>query len=166
MLGVCTQCQRVTPGNVPFAGRTLPERVSTGGLRGPGYAVAMTGESAVPRLVRAGAVLVGLQGAAGVVVAIGLLVSGSIGPALMLATAVWLAGFGGALLAMGVSLVLGRRGARTPAIVAQILLLGVSWYAAGPSSQPAYGVPAAVLCIAVLVLLCCPPAQRWATGQD
>lgn len=126
----------------------------------------MTGESAVPRPVRAGGLLVGLQGAAGVVVAVGLLVSGSTGPALMLATAVWFAGFGGVLLAVGVSLVRGRRGARSPAIVAQILLLGVSWYAAGPSSQPAYGVPAAVLCVAVLVLLFCSPALHWASGQD
>ena len=153
------------------AERCVRRRVGTwageaGQRRSPGYARVMTGESAVPRLVRAGGLLVGLQGAAGVVVAIGILVSGSTGLALVLATAVWFAGFGVALLAVGVSLVRGRRGARTPAIVAQILLLGVSWYAAGTSSQPAYGVPAAALCIAVLVLLCCRPALRWATEQD
>lgn len=126
----------------------------------------MTGESTAPRLVRAGGLLVGLQGAAGVVAAVGVLVSGSTGPTLVLATAVWFAGFGVALLAVGVSLVRGRRGARTPAIVAQILLLGVAWYAAGPSSQPAFGVPAAILCVAVLVLLLCPPSLRWALGED
>ncbi|MGH3928897.1 MAG: hypothetical protein ACRDTF_02850 [Pseudonocardiaceae bacterium] len=126
----------------------------------------MTGESDVPRLVQAGGLLVGLQGAAGVVVAIGVLVRGSTGPTLVLATAVWFACVGVALLAVGVSLVRGRRGARTPAIVTQILLLGVSWYAAGTSSQPVYGVPAAALCLAVLVLLCSRPALRWATGQD
>jgi hypothetical protein len=82
----------------------------------------------------------------------------------ILATGAWLAGFGVILLVIGANLVRGRHGARTPAIVAQLLLLGVSWYAAGPSSQPAYGVPAATFCVAVLALLFCPPALRWATG--
>lgn len=80
-------------------------------------------------------------------------------------TAVWLAGFGAILLAVGVNLVRGRHGARTPAIVAQLLLLGVCLYAVGPSSQPGYGISAAVFCVAVLVLLFCPPALRWATGR-
>ncbi|MGH3939801.1 MAG: hypothetical protein ACRDTG_14465 [Pseudonocardiaceae bacterium] len=126
----------------------------------------MTSESDVPRLVQAGGLLVGMQGVAGIVVAIAVLVSGSTGPTLILATAVWFAGLGVALLAIGGSLIRGRRSARTPAIVAQILLLGVCWYATVTSSQPGYGVPAAVFCIAVLVLLCCRPALRWTTGQD
>jgi hypothetical protein len=114
-------------------------------------------------------VCVGLQGVTGIAIAIGLLVSavrGRTGPVPIPATAAWLAGFGIMLLAVGVSLLRGRLGARTPAIVAQLLLLGVCWYAAGPSAQPAYGVPVAALCVAVLVLLFCPPAMRWATGQD
>jgi hypothetical protein len=126
-------------------------------------------DSAVPRPVRAAGVLVGLQGVAGVVVAVGLLVTavqGSAGLTLTLATAGWFAGSGVALLALGVNLTRGGHGARTPVIVAQILLLGVAWYAAGPSSQPGYGVPAAVFCVTVLGLLFCPPAVRWATGQD
>lgn len=131
-----------------------------------GYAGPVTEESAAPHPVRAAGLLVGLQGVLGVVVAAGLLGGGSTGPMPTLATAVWFAGFGAALIAVGVHLIRGRRGARTPAVVAQILLLGVCWYAAGPSSQPAYGVPAAVFCVAVLVLLFCPPAVRWATGQD
>jgi hypothetical protein len=113
-------------------------------------------------------VLVGLQGLAGVAIAVGLLVAaarGHTGPVPVLATGAWLAGFGVILLVVGVNLVQGRRGARTPAIVAQLLLLGVAWYAAGPSSQPAYGVPAVVFCVAVLALLFCPPALRWVTGQ-
>ncbi len=125
--------------------------------------------AAVPRPVQAAGVCVGLQGATGVAIAIGLLVSaarGATGPVPIPITAAWLAGFGVMLLAVGVSLARGRHGARTPAIVAQLLLLGVCWYVAGPSSQPAYGVPAAALCVAVLVLLFCPPAMRWAIGQD
>ncbi len=113
--------------------------------------------------------LVGLQGLVGVAIAVGLLVlavRGRTGPVSILATAAWLAGFGVILLAIGVNLVRGRHGARTPAIVAQLLLLGVCWYAAGPSSQPAYGVPAAAFCATVLVLLFCPPVLRWTTGSD
>ncbi len=128
----------------------------------------MTVAPAVPRSVRVAGGLVGLQGLAGVAIAVELLVAavrGSAGPVPILATAAWLAGFGAILLAVGANLVRGRRGARTPAIVAQLLLLGVCWYAAGPSSQPAYGLPAAAFCVAVLVLLFCPPALRWATAQ-
>lgn len=127
----------------------------------------MTDESAAPRPVRVAGLLVGLQGVAGVVVAVGLLlaaVRGSTGPTL--ATAVWFAGAGAVLIAVGVHLARGRHGARVPAVVAQILLLGVAWYASGPSSRPTYGVPAALFCIAVLVLLFCPPAVRWSIGQD
>lgn len=113
--------------------------------------------------------LVGLQGLAGVAIAVGLLVlavGGRTGPVPIVATAAWMAGFGVILLAISVNLVRGRHGARTPAIVAQLLLLGVCWYATGPSSQPAYGVPVGVFCVAILVLLFCPPALRWATGRD
>ena len=124
-------------------------------------------DPATPRPVRVAGVLVALQGLAGVVIGAGLLVvaaRGGSGPVPIVATAVWFAGFGAILLAIGVNLVRGRHGARSPAIVAQLLMLGVCWYAAGPSSQPAYGVPAAIFCVIVLVLLFCPPALRWATG--
>jgi len=127
----------------------------------------MTDEPAAPRPVRAAGLLVGLQGVAGVVIALGLLLAAARGTSeLTLATAVWFAGAGAVLVAVGVSLVRGRHSARGPALVAQILLLGVAWYAAGPSSRPAYGVPVAVFCVAVLVLLCCPPAVHWFTGQQ
>lgn len=131
-----------------------------------GYAEPMTDDSAAPLPVRAAGLLVGLQGVAGVVVAVALLVGGSTGTVPTLATAVWFAGFGAVLLAVGVNLVRGRPGARSPAIVVQILLLGVCWYAVGPSSQPAYGIPAAVFCVVVLILLLSPPAVRWVTGED
>jgi hypothetical protein len=127
----------------------------------------ITAEPAAPRPVRAAGVLVVLQGLAGVAVAAGLLVAavrGSTSPGWgPFALAACLACFGGILLVVGANLVRGRRGARTPVIVAQLLLLGVCWDAAGPSSQPVYGVPAAAFCVAVLVLLFCPPALRWAT---
>ncbi|MGB9278468.1 MAG: hypothetical protein WCB57_00035 [Pseudonocardiaceae bacterium] len=122
-----------------------------------------------PGPVRAAGVLVGLQGLAGVAVVAWLLVAaahGSTGPVPVGATAAWLAGFAIILLIVGANLLRGRHGARTPAVVAQLLLLGVCWYAAGPSAQPVYGVPAAVFCVGVLVLLFCPSALRWATGRS
>ncbi|HEX5347600.1 MAG TPA: hypothetical protein VFW64_10975 [Pseudonocardiaceae bacterium] len=124
--------------------------------------------TAAPGPVRVAGVLVGLQGLAGVVFAGWLLVEAvraTSGPVPVGATAAWLAGFGILLLIVGVNLVRGRHGARSPAVVAELLLLGVCWYAAGPSSQPAYGVAAAVFCVGVLVLLFCPPALRWAAGR-
>ena len=126
----------------------------------------MTADPTAPRPVRVAGVLVGLQGLAGVVIGAGLLIVAARASALVpvVATAVWFAGFGAVLLAIGVNLGRGRHGARSPAIVAQLLLLGVCWYAAGPSSRPGYGVPAAMFCVAVLALLFCPPAVRWATG--
>ena len=130
----------------------------------------MTGaddDPTTPRPVRVAGLLVALQGLAGVVIGAGLLVvaaRGGSGAVPIVATSVWFVGFGAVLLAIGVYLVRGRHGARSPAIVAQLLMLGVCWYAAGPSSRPAYGVPAAIFCVAVLVLLFCPPALRWATG--
>ncbi len=129
----------------------------------------MTDDSAAPRPVRAAGVLVGIQGMAGVVVTGWLLIlapRGAAGLTLTLATAGWFAGSGVALLALGVNLLRGRRGARSPAVVVQLLLLGVAWYAAGPSAQPAYGIPVALFCVTVLVLLFSPPAVRWVTGQD
>ncbi len=126
-----------------------------------------TAEPAVPGPVRAAGALVALQGLVGIAIAVGLPVAvgrASSSPVPVVATAAWFAGFGIILLAVGVNLVRGRHGARAPAVVAQLLLLGVSWYAAGPSSQPIYGVPAAAFCVVVLVLLFWPSALRWAAG--
>ena len=119
----------------------------------------------VPRSVRAAGLLVVLQGVVGVAIGAWLLIAavrGSTGPVPIGATAAWLLGFGVLLLAVGVNLVRGRHGARTPAIVAQLLLLGACWYAIGPSSQPVYGLPAAAFCVAVLVSLFHASARAWA----
>jgi hypothetical protein len=125
----------------------------------------VSAEAAVPAAVRAAGLLVLLQGLVGIATAGVLVLSavrGSTGPVPVGATAAWLAGFGVILVTVGLNLVRGRHGARTPATVAQLLLLGVCWYAAGPSSQPAYGIPAGAFCVTVLVLLFCPSALRWA----
>ncbi|MQA14093.1 MAG: hypothetical protein GEV09_07945 [Pseudonocardiaceae bacterium] len=113
--------------------------------------------------------MVGLQGTVGVVVALVLSVraiAGYGGLGVTLATAGWFAICGAALLGACTALWRGAHGARGPAVVAQLLLLGVAWYAAGPSAQPEYGVPAGLYCAAVLVLLFSPPAIRWSYGGD
>lgn len=123
-----------------------------------------------PRVIRAAAAMVALQGAAGAVVVVVLLLraatTASIGLGPAMATGAWFAICAAALLGVGIALWRGAHGARSPAVVAQLLLLGVAWYAAGPSSQPEYGIPAAVYCAAVLVLLFSAPAIRWSYGGD
>ncbi len=122
-----------------------------------------------PRVVRAAAAMVAVQGAAGAVVVVILLlraVTSPVGLGTVVATGVWFAICAAALLGMGITLWRGAHGARSPAVVAQLLLLGVAWYAAGPSSQPEYGIPAAVYCAVVLVLLFSAPAIRWNYGGD
>jgi hypothetical protein len=58
--------------------------------------------------------------------------------------------------------VLGKRGVRGPTTVVQILLLGVAWYATGPSDRPEYGLPVAAVCVVVLYLLYNATARKWA----
>lgn len=116
-----------------------------------------------PRTVRAAGVLVGLQGLVGIVFAVALLVaSGSLRAPDRYGEAAYFAIIGAAVIGCGAALVLGKRGARSPTTVAEILLLGVAWYAAGPSSRPEYGIPVAVVCIAVLYLLYNAKARVWA----
>jgi hypothetical protein len=71
--------------------------------------------------------------------------------------------FGG-VLACGIGLLLGKRWARSPTTVVQILLLGVAWYTTGPSGQPLIGLPLGALCVLTLVLLFRAPARAWAEG--
>lgn len=120
--------------------------------------------------MRVAGLLVALQGATGLVlmvVIIGRAVAGTAGVVAPLATAVWFAVFGAAVLGVGLSLLRGRHGARTPAVVAQLLLLGVAWYAAGPSGRLGYGIAAGLYCATALVLLFVPATVRWASaGRD
>lgn len=116
-----------------------------------------------PRTVRAAGVLVGLQGLVGIVFAVVLLVTpGSLRSPDRYGEAAYFAVIGAAVLGCGVALVLGKRGVRSPTTVAEILLLGVAWYAAGPSGRPEYGIPVAVVCVVVLYLLFNAKARVWA----
>jgi hypothetical protein len=61
-----------------------------------------------------------------------------------------------------VALIRGQRGARGPALVAQLITLGCAFYAAVPSGRPEWGVPVALAALLVLVALLCRPARAWA----
>ncbi|MEJ2864209.1 hypothetical protein [Actinomycetospora flava] len=113
--------------------------------------------SAPPRSVRLAAVGVLAEAAVGVVVAV-LMASAGV------AFSVW--GFV-VLLALGlavaaVALLRGQRGARGPALVAQLLTIGCAFYAAVPSQRPEWGVPVIAAAAAVLYGLLCAPARAWA----
>jgi hypothetical protein len=125
-------------------------------------------ETDAPKTVRAAGLLVALQGAAGLVFAVALLVralSGAETIGNLYGEAAYFAVLGGAVLGCGVALFLGRRGVRGPITVIQILLLGVAWYAMGPSDRPEYGIPVAAMCVLVLYLLYNVKARVWAEDR-
>jgi len=124
----------------------------------------------VPQPVRWVGVIVGLQGLAGTAFAIALLIKAITSAPEPGENVYALAGYfalvGAAVITVGVALFRGRRWARTPAVVVQILLLGAAWYAISGSARWAIGVPVVVLCIVVLVLLFIAPSREWATGME
>jgi hypothetical protein len=125
----------------------------------------VTTNTSVPGTVRTAGALVGIEGLAGIAFAVILLADGSSGPGRNIyGEAGYFTVIFGGVLACGIGLWIGRRWARGPATAVQILLLGVSWYAIGPSSQPLLGAPVAVLCVAVLVLLFRGSSRAWADG--
>jgi hypothetical protein len=117
--------------------------------------------------VRIAGVIVGLQGLVGVVVAVLLLVQpGVLRTTDRLGEAGFFAAMAAAVIGFGVALVLGKRGARSPAVLVELLLIGISAYATVPSNQPFYGIPVAVLCVFVLYLLLNPGARDWVMDQN
>jgi peptidoglycan/LPS O-acetylase OafA/YrhL len=125
----------------------------------------VTTNTAVPGTVKAAGAIVGIEGLAGVAFAIVLLAGGSSRPGMNIyGEAGYFAVIFGGVLACGIGLLLGKRWARGPATAVQLLLLGVAWYATGPSGQPLMGLPLAALCIGALVLLFREPSRMWAEG--
>jgi hypothetical protein len=119
-----------------------------------------------PTTVRGAGVIVCLQGLAGVGFAVVLLVraigGGSSAGNNVFGEAGYFAVISGGVLACGIGLLLGRQWARSPAVVVELLLLGVAWYAIGPSGQPLIGVPVAVVSVAVLFLVFTERSREWA----
>ncbi|MFC5995571.1 hypothetical protein ACFQE5_15255 [Pseudonocardia hispaniensis] len=71
---------------------------------------------------------------------------------------------GGALTAVGACLIVGKRWARTPAIVAQLLLLPVVYSLLGPSKQLAWGIVTGALVISTLLLLISERSRAWSVA--
>ncbi len=123
-----------------------------------------------PGTVRGAGALAALEGTVGVIVAVVLVVRGLSGAdqskVSAYGTAAWFLILGGAVLAAGIGLFLGRRWGRAIAVIAQILLLPVSWYMI-KGHQPQFGIPLGLVALAGLVLLFAPSSTRWmAQGYD
>jgi hypothetical protein len=117
--------------------------------------------------VRQAGVVVALEGAAAVLVAVVLVVrhlAGTEDPPWLsgYGTAAWFAIMGAAVLGAGWALWTGRRWGRGLAVFAQLLLMPVAWYMAVDSRQWGYGVPVGLVAVAVLGLLFSPSALQWA----
>lgn len=123
----------------------------------------------VPGTVRGGGALVALEGGVAVIVAIVLVVRGLLGhdqsAASGYGTAAWFGILGGAVLAAGIGLFLGKRWGRAIAVIAQLLLLPVVWSLLTDSHQPFYGALLGVVVVGALVLLFIPPSLRY-MAQD
>lgn len=119
----------------------------------------------VPAQVRAAGVWVALEGLAGVVIALVLVVRGLLGHAERAisnyGTAAWFLILGGAVLAAGTALGWGRRGGYVVAIMVQLLLLPVAWTLLTGSDRPWAGGILGVAAGVTLVLLITPAALRW-----
>lgn len=120
--------------------------------------------------MRQAAVLVALEGVAGLVAAAVYVLSGLGGVEVSglnkFGTAAWFVIIGGGVLAAGWALWTGRRWGRGIAVFAQLLLLPVSYYVAVGSHQWVYGIPIALIAIATLVLLFSPSAVEWIGAHD
>lgn len=73
---------------------------------------------------------------------------------------------GVALVAVGAGLLTGRRWARTPAIVTQLLLLPVVYSLVGPSRQLVLGLVTGGLVVGTLLLLISERSRGWSMGLD
>lgn len=122
-----------------------------------------------PLAVRRAAILVGMQGAAGLVAAAVFVARGIAGADRSIVdgygNAIWFVVVGGAVLAAAWALWSGRRWGRGLAVFAQMLILPATWYAGVGSHRWVYAVPIAAVSVAVLMLLFSPSALKWLAGQ-
>ena len=75
-------------------------------------------------------------------------------------TALWFVILGGAVLAAGIGLLLGQRWGRTIALMAQLLLLPVTWYVL-TSHRWFWGVLLGAVVVSALVMLFAGSTSRW-----
>lgn len=118
----------------------------------------------IPSTVRGAGALVALEGAVAVGFTVFLIVRGLTGADQTVVngygTAAWFAILGGAVLAAGIGLFLGHRWGRTIALVAQLLLLPVTWYVF-TSHRVVLGILLGIVVVAALVLLFSGSTSRW-----
>lgn len=122
--------------------------------------------TAAPSPLRVGAVLVGLEGLALLVLAV-LELTALSGERLVmgLTTTVFFLGYGGALLVGAWGLLRPWDLVRSPIVVAQLIQLGVAWSFRGGDTGPVAAVLAAVA-VAVLVLVLLPSSSRYLLPED
>ena len=122
-----------------------------------------------PSTVRRAGVVVAVQGAICVVFGVAIAIAASAQSGALARAGYGTAGYfvpvGLAIVAVGVALVRGRRGARAPAIVVQVLLLGASWYLLQGSQQPLAGLVVAAVSILVIALLVGRSTSDWVAAQ-
>ena len=124
---------------------------------------------APPTPVRLAGVLVGLQALAGAVFTVVLAVragEADLGMAAALGEAGFFLLVAVALGAVAWGLVTGRRWARTPAIVTQLLLLPVVYSLIGPSRQLLLGLLTGAVVFAAFMLLISERSRAWSMGAD
>ncbi|WP_300019232.1 hypothetical protein [Pseudonocardia sp.] len=122
-----------------------------------------------PPQVRLAGVLVAVQGLLGLGFAVALLLragSAALPASSVLGESALFVVLGGAVAATGAALVAGRRWARTPAIVAQLLLLPVVYSLIGPSRQLLLGIVAGLFVVATFMLLISERSRVWSMGLD
>ena len=120
--------------------------------------------SAPPTQIRIAGVLVALQALAAIAFAIVIGVQASsldLPFTAVLGETAYFVVIGLALLGVGIGLVRGRRGARTPAIVTQLLLLPVVYSLIGPSQELVLGIVSGVYVAGTFLLLISEPSRRW-----
>ena len=112
--------------------------------------------------------LVGVQGLLGVAVAVWFavlaLADGPVDGA-VLGEAGYFLVMGAGLLAVGSGLIMGRRWARTPAIVTQLLLLPFVYSLLGGSRQLALGLLAGAVVLSAFLLLISERSREWAMDR-
>jgi hypothetical protein len=118
-----------------------------------------------PPQIRVAGLLVGLQGVAAVAFAILVGIQDSTLPlGSVLGEVGYFAVIGIALVFIGAALFTGRRGARTPAIVTQLLLLPVVYSLIGPSRQLLLGIAAGIYVVGTFLLLISERSREWSTA--
>ena len=124
---------------------------------------------APPAPVRAAGVLVGLQALAAAAFTVALVAragSAALGVRTVLGEAAFFLVVAVALGAVAAGLLTGRRWARTPALVTQLLLLPVVYSLLGPSRQPLLGLACGVVVFAAFLLLLNERSRAWSMGVD